>query len=65
MLVFKEIYPSSSRDNLIENPNGYYKFNSLEIVASPFTTILTRQTYSILEWLGDIGGLNDSDYILA
>ena len=64
-MVFKEVYPSMQRDNLIEEPNGSYKFGSLEIVANSSTTILSRQTYSILEWLGDVGGLNDSLYIIA
>ena len=57
--------PSSERDNLIEKPDGEYKFASLEIVASPTTHLVSRQTYNILEWLGDVGGLNDSLYIIA
>ena len=64
-MIFKEIYPSMQRDDLIKKPDGNYKFGSLEIVANPSTTILSRQTYSILEWLGDVGGLNDSLYIIA
>ena len=27
--------------------------------------MISRQTYSILEWLGDVGGLNDSLFVIA
>ena len=64
-MVFEQVYPSVQRDDLLVKPDGYYKFGSLEIVAYPSTTILSRQTYSVLEWLGDVGGLNDSLYLIA
>ena len=64
-MVFEQIYPSSQRDNLLEIPDGKYKFGSLEIVAKPTAIMTSRQTYAVLEWLGDVGGLNDSLYIIA
>ena len=47
-------------DNLIENPNGLYKFGSIQLVADRIVQIINRQTYSLLDWLGDMGGLNDA-----
>ena len=61
----EQIYPSSDKDDLIVKPEGDHKFGSLEITASPKTTIISRQTYSILEWLGDVGGLNDSLFVIV
>ena len=40
-----------------ENPNTRYKFTSLVVFLDPDLTIIERQTYSALEWLGDVGGL--------
>lgn len=34
-----------------------YKFNSFWLELSPSLTTIERQTYSMLEWLGDTGGL--------
>ena len=34
-----------------------YKFNSFWLELSFSLTTVERQTYSILEWLGDVGGL--------
>ena len=64
-MIFEQIYPSTERDNLLEKPDGVYKFGSLEIVAKPTAIVTSRQTYAVLEWLGDVGGLNDSLYIIA
>ena len=41
-----------------ENP-GLYKFNSMWLELSNEHTIINRQTYSLLEMVGDIGGLFD------
>ena len=38
-------------------PENKYKFGSLWINLSPDLQVVQRQTYSLLEWLGDIGGL--------
>ena len=64
-MVFEGMYPSAERDNLLEKPDGEYKLGSLEIVAKPTAIVTSRQTYAVLEWLGDVGGLNDSLYIIA
>ena len=64
-MVAAEVRPSKEREDLLINPNGLYRFGSVTIVPHPSTTILSRQTYSLLEWLGDVGGLNDSLYIIA
>ena len=56
--------PSSWNNNLIENPQGYYKFGSISFWLSNDVIKSSRQTYSILDWLGDIGGLNDALYII-
>ena len=41
-----------------EDP-GLYKFNSMWLELSNEHTIINRQTYSLLEMVGDIGGLFD------
>lgn len=51
---------SSWTDDLIAKPNGQYRFGSMTIRSSSSTTIINRQTYSLLDWLGDIGGLMDA-----
>ena len=54
------VNPSSEADDLIEKPDGEYKMGSIEIIAKNSKLIINRQTYGILDWLGDIGGLNDA-----
>ena len=46
-------------------PLTRYKFTSFEINYSPDQQITNRQTYSILDWLGDMGGLLDALYFLG
>ena len=48
-----------------ENPNTRYKFTSLVVFLDPDLTIIERQTYSVLEWLGDVGGLFDGLKIIG
>ena len=43
-----------------EEPLTRYKFTSLEIIHSPDYLVTSRQTYSLLDWLGDLGGLLDA-----
>ena len=57
--------PSSEISDLIADPNGQYKFSSIEILAQKTKVTTSRQTYSILDWLGDVGGLNDALYLIA
>ena len=40
-----------------EEPNARYKFASVEIGFNLDQTVWTRQTYSILDYMGDLGGL--------
>ena len=43
-----------------ENPDGFYKFASVWIEFSQDLSMIERETYGVLEWLGDIGGLTDA-----
>ena len=43
-----------------ENPSTRYKFTSVEIILDPDKLVVNRQTYSLLDWLGDMGGLFDA-----
>ena len=52
-------YPSD------EDPYSRYKFTSIEINFSPDREYVTRQTYGILDWFGDLGGLLDILYLLG
>ena len=42
-----------------ENPDGVFKYGSIEINLSQDLTTWHRQTYSILDFIGDMGGLLD------
>ena len=43
-----------------ERPKNRYKFGSLWLNLSTDLQVVQRKTYSLLEWLGDIGGLFDA-----
>lgn len=45
--------------NLSKNPLGKYKFTSLEVNVNTSIKAYTRETYDVLSWLGDCGGLRD------
>ena len=47
-----------------ENPVPY-KFNSIYLELSHSTEVYERSTYSLLEWLGDVGGLYDGLGLLS
>ena len=69
MISFFQIKPnvpevSGWTDNLIEKPEGFYKFASILYWPSNEVIKSTRQTYNLLDWLGDIGGLNDALFII-
>ena len=51
---------SSWSDDLIKKPDGRYKYVSMELNFSQNLHIINRDTYSLLDWLGDIGGLLDA-----
>ena len=48
-----------------EDPFSRYKFTSLEVNFSPNSLTINRETYSMLDWLGDMGGLLDALYIIG
>ena len=48
-----------------EKPEGRYKYTSVGINFSQDSLLVNRQTYSILDWLGDIGGLLDALYLIG
>ena len=43
-----------------EKPLALYKYSSLNLYMSQDTKIFNRETYGFLDFLGDLGGLNDS-----
>jgi len=43
-----------------QNPSTRYKYSSVEIILDPDKLVVNRQTYSLLDWLGDMGGLFDA-----
>ena len=64
-LIQKRPQVSSWRDDLSEKPDGRYKFISAEVNFNMDLSAYNRQTYSLLDWLGDIGGLMDALYVIA
>ena len=47
-----------------ENPTKFYKFNGLWLELGQSVYKVERQTYSLLDWLGDVGGLFDGLLII-
>ena len=43
-----------------ENPDALYKFVSFDLYVTLDSLVTERESYSVLEWLGDIGGLLDA-----
>ena len=43
-----------------DNPDGKYKYMSFAIEMSPDLQMTSRQTYSILDFMGDLGGLAEA-----
>ena len=48
-----------------EDPSRRYKFTSLEVNLSLDKLVVNRETYSLLDWLGDLGGLFDALKLLC
>ena len=48
-----------------DNPNGLYKFTSIHIDLEKTLIKINRETYSLLDWLGDCGGLFDGLLIIG
>ena len=53
------IYPTK------ENPNTRFKFTSVELNLNKDIDQINRQTYSLLDWLGDAGGLLDALFFIG
>ena len=47
-----------------ENPGSKFKYIGVDFWLSPNMKIWTRETYSILDFLGDMGGLYDALYLI-
>ena len=56
----KILHEGGFNANINEKPKGTYAFADSYIQPTNSVKITTRQTYSLLDWLGDIGGLHDS-----
>ena len=48
-----------------EKPSSRFYYTSMEIKMSLDLVTWMRQTYSLLDWLGDLGGLYDSLYYMC
>ena len=48
-----------------QNPFTKYKFTSVEINLNKTLNVINRETYSLLDWLGDCGGLFDALLIIG
>ena len=48
-----------------ENPYSRYKFTSFELSISSDKLVVNRQTYSLFDWLGDLGGLFDALFFIC
>ena len=63
---FNQAQPSNSNEWPTEdNPQAAWKMGSIWLEIWPDQTVIERQTYSFLEWLGDIGGLFDALKIIG
>mmetsp|Transcript_16052 Transcript_16052/g.20333 ORF Transcript_16052/g.20333 Transcript_16052/m.20333 type:complete len:101 (-) Transcript_16052:837-1139(-) len=49
----------------VQNADAKYKFISLDLMLGPNMVKHERGTYSLLEWLGDVGGLFDALKIIG
>lgn len=62
-LEYIEIHPSAWTEDLLEYPeDGMYKFTSVSVDMQQKKVIIARETYDLLTWMGDIGGLADCLY---
>lgn len=64
-LKSKSPHTSTWDDDLTKKPSGRYKFGSIEVDLNQDLHVINRQTYSLLDWLGDIGGLTDALLIIG
>ena len=64
-LLMQQQFASAWTDDLMVNKTGDYKFASVEIHQENSIYKTNRQTYNLLEYLGDIGGLLDAMLFIA
>ena len=64
---FSKIPEASAWNHFLteEVPLSRYKFTSIEVNFSADQQRVNRQTYSLLDWLGDMGGLLDALYLIG
>ena len=48
-----------------ENPNAIFSYLSFIMTRNLDLKVHNRKTYSLLDWLGDVGGLLDGMYLLG
>lgn len=48
-----------------QSPGTRYKYTAIEINFSSDRNLINRSTYSLLDWLGDLGGLLDALYLFG
>ena len=64
-LLMQQQLPSAWNHDLEERPRGEYVFGRVLIDQENSIYKINRQTYNLLEWLGDIGGLLDAILFIA
>ena len=60
-----EVKTGAANDDLIKNPNGLKAYTATIINLDMMTKTTVRQTYGVLDYFGDIGGLVDFFFYLA
>ena len=48
-----------------QDPHSLYKYASVEINLNKDLHMINRQTYSLLDWLGDCGGLLEALFFIS
>ena len=64
-LLMQQQLASAWNDDLDKIPRGEYTFGRVIIDQENSIYKINRQTYNLLEWLGDIGGLLDAMLFIA
>ena len=62
---FKQQISSWNNYPTKEDPDALYKFTSIEVNFNKDINQINRQTYSLLDWLGDAGGLLDALFFIG
>ena len=59
-----ELKKDGWKQDLLVTPEGTYAFADAFFIPGDVLETTTRQTYSVFDWLGDIGGLHDSVFLI-